>query len=131
MNTTTLVRVWNDNVFPFRQMFRDKEIFIGPKKFIEMEWTEAHEFKSAFSPIVRDGDGQPTPESYKMIRVEATDKSAHREAAAPSEFTCQACGLKFVNKKELDDHIDATHIEELADKKEADKRRKNGVSNKT
>jgi hypothetical protein len=127
---TTLVRVWNDNVFPFRQVFKDKEIVIGAKKCVEMEETEAHEFKSAFSPIVRDADGQPTPESYKMIRVEKTDKSAHKPVVAPSEFACQACGLKFVNKKELETHIDSEHIEQLADKDEADKRRKRNAGDK-
>jgi hypothetical protein len=127
--TTTLVRVWNDNVFPFRQVFKGNEIYIGAKKFIEMEETEAYEFRGAYSPIVRDGDGQPTPESYKMIRVEKTDKSAHKPAPAAQEHICQACGKQFGNKKELETHIDSEHIEQLADKEEADKRRskKNGA----
>jgi hypothetical protein len=126
---TTLVRVWNDNVHPFRQIFRDKEILIAPKKFIEMEETEAFEFRSSYSPITRDGDGQPTVESYKMIRVERTDKSAHKPVQTPNDFVCQACGFKAANKKELDHHIDAEHLDQLTDKDEADKRRtKNGTS---
>jgi hypothetical protein len=126
--TTTLVRVWNDNVFPFRQIFKDKEIFIGAKKFIEMEETEAYEFRGAYSPIVRDGDGQPTPESFKMIRIEKTDKTAHKPIAAAQENVCQACGKQFPNKKELEAHIDAEHLDQLSDKEEADKRKgkKNG-----
>ena len=120
---TTLVRVWNDNVFPFRQLFRDKEIYIGAKKFVEMEETEAYEFRGAYSPIIRDGDGQPTPESYKMIRVERTDKTAHKPVVAPTENLCQACGRQFGSKKELDTHIDTEHLEAMADKDEADKRR--------
>jgi hypothetical protein len=127
---TTLVRVWNDNVHPFKQVFRDKEIYIGAKKCIEMEETEAYEFRGAYSPITRDGDGQPTPESYKMIRVEKTDKSAHKPVQAANEFVCQACGFKATNKKELDQHIDAEHLDQLTDKEEADKRRKkNGTAN--
>lgn len=130
---TTLVRVWNDNVFPFRQYFKEKEIFIGPRKCIEMEETEAYEFRGAYSPIVRDADGQPTPESYKMIRIERTDKSAHQPVVAPAENVCQACGKQFPNKKELETHIDTEHLEQLADKEEADKRREkvNGKGNKT
>ncbi len=127
---TILVRVWNDNVFPFRQLFRDKEIYIGPKKFIEMEETEAYEFRGAYSPIIRDGDGQPTPESFKMIRIEKTDKTAHKPMVAANETVCQACGKQFPNKKELDNHIDTEHLEELADKEVAEKRRekRNGAS---
>lgn len=121
---TVLVRVWNDNVHPFKQRFRDKEISIGAKKFIEMEETEAHEFKSAYSPMEKDGDGQPRPESYKMIRIERTDRTAHKPVANPSEFLCQACGHRSANKKELDAHIDENHLDQLVDKDEADKRRK-------
>lgn len=120
---TVLVRVWNDNVFPFKQKFRDKDILIGPKKFIEMEETEAYEFKSAYSPIERDGDGQPKPESYKMIRIEKTDKTAHKPVANANEFLCQACGFHATNKKDLDAHIDENHLDQLVDKDEADKRR--------
>ncbi len=84
---------------------------------------EAYEFRGAYSPIIRDGDGQPTPESYKMIRVERTDKTAHKPVVAPTENLCQACGRQFGSKKELDTHIDTEHLEAMADKDEADKRR--------
>lgn len=119
----TLVRVWNDNTHPYEEEFKGKTIKIGANKFIEMEETEAVEFKGKFTHIKRDADGQPVPSGYKMLRIEKTSKSAHR----PSEkldFTCQACGFIAKNKIELDAHIDENHLDSLLDKDEADKRKK-------
>lgn len=118
-----LVRVWNDNEFPYREKFKDNEIVIQPRKFIEMELNEAVEFLGSFTPIVRDADGQPDPRSYKKLRIEKTAKQVP-VVTKPVELTCQMCAITFKNQKELDDHIDENHLSDLADEKEADKRRK-------
>ena len=65
-----LVKVWNNNVHPFTQEFKSRSITIPPQEYIEMDYEEAVEFKGKFSPIITDGDGNPLPESYKMLKVE-------------------------------------------------------------
>lgn len=66
----SLVKVWNDNSHDFEGKFKDQVIKIPARGFIEMEYDEAHSFKSAPHPMQFDGMGQQRPESYKMIRVE-------------------------------------------------------------
>ena len=94
------VRVWNDNTFPFTQVFKEEKITIPPRSFKVMEYYEAMEFKSAFSPIERDGDGQALPKSYKMIRVEqpAGDVAIDDE----KKFVCHVTGQKFATQIEAD-----------------------------
>lgn len=118
-----LCRVWNDNDFEYREKFKDKEIVIPSRKCIEMEHMEAVEFLGVFQPIVRDYDGQPDPKFFKKLRIEKTSKAVPQVAKA-IELVCQACGFTAKNSKELDEHIDANHLDSLADEKEADKRRK-------
>lgn len=94
------VRVWNDNTYPFTQEFKGDKISIGPRQFVHMEYFDAMEFKSQFSPIERDGDGQPLPKSYKMIRVE---QPGSVEVEAPEKrFVCHATGKAFATQAELD-----------------------------
>ena len=71
-----LVKVWNNNVHPFTQDFKSQKISIPPQAYIEMDYEEAVEFKGKFSPIITDGDGNPLPESYKMIKVERPAQTA-------------------------------------------------------
>ena len=65
------VKVWNDNVHVFKQDYKGEKIEIAAKSFIWMEPDQAHDFKCSFAPIVADADGNPTPETFKMIRIEA------------------------------------------------------------
>ncbi len=118
-----LVRVWNDNEFPYKEKFKDVDVTIQPRKFIEMEMTEAVEFLGTFTPIVRDFDGQPDPKSFKRLRIERTSKGVP-QVTKPIELTCQMCGFEAKTQKELDTHIDENHLSDLVDEKEADKRRK-------
>lgn len=67
-----IAKVWNDNHLPFKQTWKDQDIFIPAKSFIEMEYSEAHAFKSYSYPMEKDGMGQQLPSSYKMIRVEGS-----------------------------------------------------------
>lgn len=94
------VRVWNDNTFPFSQEFKGEKITIAPRAFRTMEYYEAMEFKSAFSPIERDGDGQPLPKSYKMIRVE--QPAGDVAIADEKKFVCHVTGQKFSTQLEAD-----------------------------
>jgi hypothetical protein len=117
-----MVRVWNDNKFPYKEEFKERTIAIAAGKFIEMELMEATEFMGKFTPIKKDGDGQPIPSTMKMLRMERTSKKI-----APTNFepdlTCQACGFRGKTKKELDQHIDDNHMDALVDEKEKERRK--------
>lgn len=69
-----LAQVWNDNVHPHTETFKEKVFSIPPRSFIEMDYDEAVEFKCQFTPIKTDGEKNPLPESFKMIRVVAITK---------------------------------------------------------
>jgi hypothetical protein len=118
-----MVRVWNDNKWPYTEEFNEKTISIAPGKFIEMEMMEAADFMGRFIPIHRDGDGQPIPQKAKMLRMERTSKKFLHSQTDP-DLTCQACGFKGKTKKELDQHIDDTHLDIMVDEKEREKRQK-------
>ena len=65
------VKVWNDNVYPFTEVYgKFKGLTIEPGAFVEMDEEEAAEFMSAFSPIVKRGDGTDDPRYFKKLRKE-------------------------------------------------------------
>ena len=64
-----LARVYNDNVHPHTEVFKEKTISIAPKSYVEMDYDDAIEFKCQFTPIKTDGEKNPLPSSFKMIRV--------------------------------------------------------------
>jgi len=102
-----LVRVWNDNVHPFRQTFKGEEIAIPPRSFIMMDREEAIQFKGTFSPIERDGGGVPLPTSYKMIRVERTPPSPEEREAVEAQHVNPVTGRRFATKAELEADLKA------------------------
>lgn len=126
------VRVWNDNTYPFSQEFKGEKITIGPRQFKVMEYYEAMEFKSAFSPIERDGDGQALPRSYKMIRVEQPAGGAEDfdETEDDKKFVCHATGVKYATQAEADaenkKHEHLVVKDEEAEKELAQERRGRG-----
>lgn len=116
------VRVYNDNKYEFKQVFIDEEIVIPAGGFITMEKKRAIQFKSYYSPIEIDADGQPTPRSMKMIRLE--DIKSGEPDVDVEKFKCMACDKQFQTQKALDQHIDASHVEQLADKEYVEKKNK-------
>lgn len=97
------VKVWNDNVHPYKETFREQKIEIPAKGFIKMDAEEAHLFKGTFAGILRDADNNPDPRGYKMIRIEAI--GAEDAEPAPIQFISQVTGEKFTTQKELDEHL--------------------------
>ena len=93
------VRVWNDNRYPYSETFKGQKIEIPPKGFIKMDYEEAIEFKGTYCPIHRDGDGQPLPTSYKMIRVETPSEAVVSDEDL--DLVCHADGSVAANKQEL------------------------------
>lgn len=106
------VKVFNDNKYVFKQKFMDEDIVIEPGKFILMDESKAIRFRGTYSPIELDGNGQPMPTSYKMIRLEEISKETKLE----EKFQCMACSKDdFQTQKALDAHIDEAHSHIQAD----------------
>ena len=115
-----LVKVWNDNVFPYKENFKDEKIFINAKDFIEMENDDAVLFKGTFCSPSKDAGGGFKPETFKMIRIEQVKKPVART----SFFKCQACGKELGSAVELDKHITKEHSDILIEDEEKKKRTK-------
>ena len=111
------VKVWNDNTHPYEEDFKGEIIKIGPKGFIEMDFEDATDFKSAMGNGMQVGnDGVQTPESYKMIRIE-------RRGAAPRVelgHKCMSCSKSYESPEMLDLHVTQNHKLELTDSKVGD-----------
>jgi len=115
------VKVFNDNKYVFKQKFMDEDIVIEPGKFIVMDESKAIRFRGHYSPIELDGNGQPMPTSYKMIRLEEITK----ETKSPEKFVCMSCSKDdFQTQGALDQHIDAAHSAQWADKDLIEKKNK-------
>jgi hypothetical protein len=113
------VKVWNDNVYPFSQVFKGDKLTIPAGSFLMMDLEEAVEFKSSFSPIVLDADESPLPSSYKMIRIE---RGSSDPVVPNADLICHANGKRVASKAELDKEIEA-HVDMMVDDKEIEKRR--------
>src|SRR4051812_48653121 len=97
------VKVWNDNDHDYKEKFKDNDVVIKAKSFIEMEYYEAHEFKGTFRGVERDGDNQPMPRSFKMIRIE--EPKAGEVDAKIETNVCGACKFRGKDPKNLLEHI--------------------------
>lgn len=114
-----MVKVWNDNVHPYRENFREQEIVIPAKSFIKMEAGEALLFRGTFAPIKVDGDGNPIPEGYKMIRIEEI-KGEETEAPKVNPLICQACAYEAASEKDLNEHAQSLHKDAVLVDEEAE-----------
>lgn len=115
-----MVRVCNDNVHPYREQFRDHEIFIKPKNFILMEAGDALLFKGSFAPIKVDADGQPIPEGFKMIRIEEIPGGVEEVQVTEAKHICQACRYEGSSEKDLMEHINSNHKDQVIVDEEAE-----------
>lgn len=123
------IRIWNDNSLPYTEKFMDRNIKILPGKYIDMESDEAIRFLGTYRAPELDGMGQQKPESFKMLRKEIIEplfddgKGSSLSPKNPTEkIKCNVCGYEAINQWELDGHINACHLNEMADKKEQEKR---------
>lgn len=123
-----LVRVYNDNTYPFTQVFKGDRIHIPAKKFIEMEDDEAVMFRGTYSPILVDGANNHLPESYKMIRIVYPKDYVNDKPT--DKFKCQACGKEFDTPEILDEHTFSLHLDSMSDKDEKEKRMKAAAAKK-
>lgn len=115
-----LVKVVNDNVHPYRERFRDQDIYIEPKGSIKMDLNDAHLFLGTMpSNIEVDANGIQKATSYKMLRIE----TLATEAAQPEakKFVCMKDGKEFPSQAALDKHIEENWAEEIIDEEAREK----------
>lgn len=104
------VKVWNDNKFDNTEKFKGNLITIKAGKFIEMTEDEAEMLLGQFKPMKFDHNDQPTPDSFKMLRIERDP--LHKFEADP-EFTCMLDGKKFPTQEALSAHIKANYSDKV------------------
>lgn len=114
-------RVYNDSPWVHKETFKGDPVVIPANGFIEMEFYDAHEFKGQYVPIVKDAGGQQDEKSFKRIRIIPI---TGEESKVEAKQVCQACKYEASSKQDLEEHIDATHLDELAEPAVAEKRRK-------
>ena len=116
------VRVWNDNVYPYKETFKGDPLVIGSKSYIEMEEEDAVQFRGTFAPMVRDADGNDMPQGFKMIRIEKITAEMLEAEAAPKvdPNVCLVCKYKAGSQADLDEHLKAAHSEQLVVDEEAE-----------
>ncbi len=112
------VKVWNDNIYPHVEMFKDVKIEIPSKGFVEMDYEDAIYFKSQFTVPVTDGERNPIDKHFKMIRLEVP-----KIAVAPNPLMCHATGKIAANAAELA-AMNAANAHLLADPDDASVRLK-------
>jgi hypothetical protein len=95
------VRVWNTNRYPFKQKWKDSIITIPAGKYIEMERSEAVEFKSSFYPVELDYNGDPKPQSYNRIEIRPIPQQGQPDLDAEPKFVNHATGEEFDSHEEL------------------------------
>lgn len=122
------VKVWNDNKYPFKQRYQDRDINIAPGKFVMMEHDDAHQFLCMFHPIKMNADGRPDEQTRKALRID-TGHNPLPPAKAP-EHICHCCGYKAPSATSLDAHVKELHIEQLADDEERDNQREQKIASK-
>lgn len=96
------VKVWNDNHYDFSQKFKGHKITVPAKKFVEMEYEEAIEFKGAFSSMPPPDDPDPA-RYYKMIRIEMPEGGF--SPAPTDEYFDAVTGRSFANKDDYIKHL--------------------------
>lgn len=107
------MKVWNDNVHPYKETFKDEKIEIPAKSYILMEEDDAYQFKGTFSAPVLNVDGVHLPEGFKMIRLEKHDGDAADTAPKEAGHKCLACGYKGSSPEDVAEHAKANHAESL------------------
>lgn len=117
-------KVYNDNVYPYKEKFKGDEIMIPAKGFIEMEEFDAYEFKGSFNSPVLGVDGDHKPEGFKMIRVVKLSDSAEEK---DETIKCMACSYRAENAADLNEHskehADRVLVDEEAEKATKSKRK--------
>lgn len=115
-----IVKVVNDNVYPYREKFRGKEIYIEPKGSVEMDVNEAHLFLGTMpANIELDANNIQKPTSYKMLRIEQVGTPKSKETT--KTYVCMKDGQEFATQAALDKHIEENYADEIIDEEAREK----------
>jgi len=117
-----LTKVWNDNEFPYDELFQGEKIHIPPHSFIEMDQDKAVIFKGTFKQPIMDS-GVQDPTSFKMIRLEkpAASLEAKEKELKQKVYVCMACNKEYQSKSTLSRHIKESHADIMVDEDARDK----------
>jgi hypothetical protein len=110
-----MVRVYNDNTFEHKELFKGSNIVIAPGKFIEMDRGEAKLFAGQFYQPKYLADGVQDPRSFKKIRVVPVEDLQEEPVTEVDENVCQACGFQAASPAGLKIHISKNHAGDMLD----------------
>ena len=123
------IRIWNDNSVAYSEKFMDRDIKILPGKYLDMDSDEGIRFLGTYRAPELDGMGQQKIESMKRLRKEIIEPlfddgtgSSLSKNNPTEKIKCNVCGFEAVDQWHLDGHINACHLNEMADKEEQKKR---------
>lgn len=123
------VKVWNDSTHDWTETFKGDKITIKAKEHIEMEESEAVEFKGQYSGFHLLANGTQDPKTMKMIRIEKP-KHTPEEEEGMEIFPCQACRKVFTTEELLLKHSDKEHAAQVVVDPVAEKEMKSKKSYK-
>jgi len=113
---TRMVRVYNDHHQDYKENFRDSELIVPAKGYVEMEDSEATLFMGKFPGLRRDGRGHDI--TIKMLRkVYVTPEMTQTETAK-----CMACGTEFKTASELEVHSKVHEAQKVKDEPQTKKK---------
>lgn len=105
-----LVKVWNDNTYPYTEKFKGKQIDIAPKNYVEMDHNEASDFLGNNPGTARvNANGLQAPETYKMLRIEGSGPTR------VEQFKCMMDGKTFQSQEKLNEHIRINYTAQMVD----------------
>lgn len=113
------VAVFNDNIYPYKEKFRDKILEIPAKGHIMMDHDEAKIFLGTFNAPMLDADGNHMPQGYKMLRI-LGKKLPNLEPV--KKLICHQCNMVFDSQADLETHIVALHVDNLMQETDAEKK---------
>lgn len=113
------VFIYNDNIYPLREMFKGEEVTIqandywrdkkGEKK--EFDLFEANDFRGTYHPVPCDMSGKMLDDAkhYKKIKMIPTEVDTAKEDAPA--FKCMAPDCKHISPspEELEAHTSVRH----------------------
>lgn len=115
-----IVKVVNDNVHPYREKFRGKDIYIGPKESIQMDINEANLFLGTMPPNIEvDANGHQKPTSFKKLRIEHIGSQKPKETT--KTYMCMKDGQEFPTQAALDKYIEENYAEDIIDEEAREK----------
>lgn len=104
-------RVWNMGPLDLNETFKGDVMTIKAGEYKEMEFFDAHEYKSQFAPIFSDASGRHDPKSFKIIKIEKIGDEAESHV---STHKCMSCGKSYESEPVLKAHASTEHAEQAA-----------------